>query len=80
MKKQNELEKSLTITASLLARIFTQGPPPPPPNTDKIIEATKIITQKKTEELTKKSLKIESNLDLNTKRVVIQAKEKGASS
>ena len=39
-----------------------------------------IITQRKTEQLTNSSSKIEANLDPETKRASIQAKEKGASS
>ena len=49
-KTCNELENSLTITALLLALIITQGTNLP--NAAKIKEAYKIITQRKTEQLT----------------------------
>ena len=77
-KTCNELENSLTITAPLIALIITQGTSLP--NEAEIKKATKIITQRKTEQLTNKSSKIEANLDPDTKRGVTQAKEKGASS
>ena len=48
------------------------------PNEAGIKEATKIITQRTTKQLTSKSSKIEANLDPDTKRAVIQAKETGA--
>ena len=68
----------LTITTLLVALIITQGTSLP--NAAEIKEATKIITQRKIEQLTNKSSKIEANLDPDTKRAVTQAKEKGASS
>ena len=74
----NELENSLTITAPLVAHIITQGTILP--NAAEIKEATKSITQRKTESLTNKSSKLEANLDSDTERAVTQAKEKGASS
>ena len=77
-KTCNELENSLTITTPLVAIIITQGTSLP--NAAEIKQATKIITQRKTEQLTNKLSKIEVNLDPDTKRAVIQAKEKGASS
>ena len=49
-KTCNELKDSLTITALLLALIITQGTNLP--NAAKIKEAYKIITQRKTEQLT----------------------------
>ena len=49
-KTCNELKNSLTITALLLALIITQGTNLP--NAAKIKEAYKIITQRKTEQLT----------------------------
>ena len=57
-----------------MALIITQGTSLP--NAAVIKEATKIITKRKTN----KSSKIEANLDADTKRVVIQAKQKVASS
>ena len=68
----------MTITDLLVALIITQGRSVP--NAAKIKKATKIITQRNTEQLTNKSTKIEANLDPDTKRAVTQAKEKGASS
>ena len=73
----NELENSLALTVPLVAIIITHDTSLP--NADEINVATKIITQRKNEQLTNKSSKIEANLDLDTKRVVIQAKEQGAS-
>ena len=73
----NELENSLALTVPLVAIIITHDTSLP--NADEIKVATKIITQRKNEQLTNKSSKIEANLDLDTKRVVIQAKEQGAS-
>ena len=67
----------MTITALLVALIITQGTNLP--NVAEIKEAYKIITQRKTEQLTKNSSKIEANLDPDPKRAVSQAKEKGAS-
>ena len=55
-KTCNELENSLTITAPLVALIITQGISLP--NSAEIKEATKIITQRKTEQPTNKSSKI----------------------
>ena len=49
-KTCNELKNSLTITALLLALMITQGTNLP--NAAKIKEAYKIITQRKTEQLT----------------------------
>ena len=49
-KTCNELKNSLTITALVLALIITQGTNLP--NAAKIKEAYKIITQRKTEQLT----------------------------
>ena len=67
-KTCNELKNSLTITALLLALIITQGTNLP--NAAKIKEAYKIITQRKTEQLTKNSSKIEANLDHDPKKAV----------
>ena len=68
---------SLPVTTTpLVALIITQSTSLS--NADEIKKATKIITQKKTEQLTNKSSKIEANLDSDTKRAVIQVKEKGA--
>ena len=66
------------ITAPLVALITTQGTSLP--NAAEIKEATKIIAQRKTEQLINKLSKIEANLDPDTKRAVTEAKEKGASS
>ena len=77
-KTCNELENLLSITALLVALIITQAASLP--NAAEIKEATKIITQRKTEQLNNKSSKIEGNLNPDTKKVVTQAKEKGASS
>ena len=68
----------MTITAPLVALIIDQDTSLP--NADEIKGATKIIMQRKTEELTNKSSKIAEKLDVDTERAVIQAKEKGASS
>ena len=68
----------MTITALLIALIITQGTSLP--NVAEIKEATTIITQRKTGQLTNKSSKIEANLDPDTKRGVSQAKENGTSS
>ena len=76
-KTCNEIENSLTITAPLVA-LITQGTSLP--NAAEIKEATKIIAQRKTEQLINKLSKIEANLDPDTKRAVTEAKEKGASS
>ena len=67
----------MALTVPLVAIIITHDTSLP--NADEIKVATKIITQRKNEQLTNKSSKIEANLDLDTKRVVIQAKEQGAS-
>ena len=67
----------MTITAPLVALIPTQGRSLP--NAAEIKEATKIITQRKIEQLTNKSSKIEANLDPDTKRTVTQVNEKAAS-
>ena len=77
-KTRNELESSLTIAAPLVALIITLDTRLP--NKDEMKEATKIITQRNTEQLTNKSPKIEANPDPDGKKAVIQAKEKGASS
>ena len=76
-KTCNEIENSLTITAPLVA-LITQGTSLP--NAAEIKEATKIIAQRKTEQLINKLSKIEANLDPDIKRAVTEAKEKGASS
>ena len=76
-KTCNEIENSLTITAPLVA-LITQGTSLP--NAAEIKEATKVIAQRRTEQLTKKSSKIEANLDHDTKTAGSLAKEKGASS
>ena len=68
----------LTIAALLVALIITHGTSLP--NSDEIKEATKATTQRTTEQFTNKSSKIEANLNPDTKRAVIQAKEKSASS
>ena len=67
----------MTITAPLVLHIITQGTSLP--NAAEIKEATKIITQRKTKQLTNESLKIEANLDPDTKRAITPAKEKDAS-
>ena len=77
-KTCNEIENSLTITAPLVALIIAQGTSLT--SAAEVKEATKIITQRKIEQLTNKSSKIEANLDPDTKRKVTQAKEMGASS
>ena len=64
--------------SNVVALIITQGTNLL--NTAEIKEATKIITQRKTKQLTNKSSNIKANLDSDTKRAVTQAKEKGASS
>ena len=68
----------MTIIAPLVALIITQGTSLP--NAAEIKEASKIITRRKTEQLTHKSSKIKANLDPDAKRAVTQAKGKGASS
>ena len=77
-KTCNEIENSLTITAPLVALIIAQGTSLT--NAAEVKEATKIITQRKIEQLTNKSSKTEANLDPDTKRKVTQAKEMGVSS
>ena len=77
-KTCNELENSLTITAPLVTLTIIQDTSLT--NAAEIKEATNIITQRKTRQLTNKSSKIEANLDHDTKKAGIQAKEKGASS
>ena len=77
-KTCNELKNWLTIAALLVALIITHGTSLP--NSDEIKEATKATTQRTTEQFTNKSSKIEANLNPDTKRAVIQAKEKSASS
>ena len=76
-KTCNELGNSLTITTPLVALIINQGTSLP--NAANIKEAAKIIIQRKTQQLTNKSSKMEANLDPDTKRVITQAKEKAAS-
>ena len=76
-KTCNGKEKSLIITTPLVNLIITQGTSLP--NAAEIKEATKIITQRKTEQFTNKSSKIEANLGPDTKRAVTQAKKKGTS-
>ena len=77
-KTYNELENSLSIAVSLVALIITQDTSLP--YADEIKEASKIITKRKTEQLTNNSSKTEVNLGPNTKTAIIQAKEKGDSS
>ena len=67
----------MTITTPLVALIINQGTSIP--NAANIKEAAKIIIQRKTQQLTNKSSKMEANLDPDTKRVITQAKEKAAS-
>ena len=67
----NEIENLLTITTPLAALIITHGTSLP--KEAKIKQATKIIMQRKTKQLTNKSSKIEANLDPDTKRAVTQA-------
>ena len=69
----NELENSLTITSPLVALTITKGISLL--NVDEIKEATKIITQRKSEQLTNKSSMIEANMDPDTKKEVIQARK-----
>ena len=77
-KTCNELENSLTITALVVALFISIGTSLP--NAAEIKEATKIVTQRKTEQLTNKLSKVETNLHPDTEIAVTQAKEKGASS
>ena len=65
-KTLHEPANSLTIISPLVALIITPGTSLP--NAAEIKEATKIITQGKTEQLTSKSSKTEANLDPDTKR------------
>ena len=65
-KTLHEPANSLTITSPLVALIITPGTSLP--NAAETKEATKIITQGKTEQLTSKSSKTEANLDPDTKR------------
>ena len=77
-KTCNELENSLAIISPLVAPYHHSRYKLP--NAEEIKEATKNHNAKKTEQLTNKSSKIEVNMDPETKRAVIQAKEKDASS
>ena len=76
-KTCNDLENSLIITAPLVALTINQATSLP--NAAEIKEATKIITRRKTKQLTSKSSKIEINMDSDTKRALTQAKGKGTS-
>ena len=76
-KTWNELENSLIITAPLVALTINQATSLP--NAAEIKEATKIKTRRKTKQLTRKSSKIEVNMDSDTKRALSQAKEMGTS-
>ena len=67
----NEIENLLTITIPLVALTITHGTSLP--KEAEIKKATKIIMQRKTKQLTNKSLKIEANLHPDTKRAVTQA-------
>ena len=68
----------MTITAPLVALTITQGISLL--NAEELEVTTKIIKQRKSEQVTKKSSNIEANLDSDTKRAVIPAKGKGVSS
>ena len=65
-KTCNELENFLTTTTPLVPLMITQRTSLT--NADKVKEAIKVATQKKSEQLTNKSSKIEANLDPDTKR------------